>query len=142
VREATDWPFRHAFDPARDVVLEEPGEARCQGGSVRRLEAVPGREVYEVELDGDGYLVTRDSYARGWEALVDRRPARVIRANGKHRAVPVPSGRHEVVLRYRAPGLLAGVWLTGASLVAIGWCVLGLRGGASPRRRMRPGPPG
>jgi len=33
----------------------------------------------------------------------------VLRANGKHRAVPVPPGRHVVDLRYRPPGLAIGL---------------------------------
>ncbi len=39
-------------------------------------------------------------------------PAPVLRANGKHRAVAVPAGKHEVVLRYEPPGLAAGIGLS------------------------------
>ena len=60
----------------------------------------------------------RASHARGWRAHVDGVPAPVLRANGKHRAVAVPAGRHEVVLRYEPPGLLAGLALSGLSLLA------------------------
>jgi len=72
-----------------------------------------------VESDGTGYLVTRDSYARGWRARVDGREAPVLRANGKHRAVPLPVGAREVRLGYHPPGLGAGLAATGLSLLAL-----------------------
>jgi uncharacterized membrane protein YfhO len=62
-------------------------------------------------------LVTRDSYARGWRATVDGVPAPVLRADGKHRAVPLAGGTHEVVLRYHPPGLALGLVLTGVSVL-------------------------
>jgi len=62
--------------------------------------------------------VTRDSFARGWRAFVDGTEAPVLRANGKHRAVPVPAGEHEVALRYDPPGLASGLWLSLLSILA------------------------
>jgi uncharacterized membrane protein YfhO len=85
---------------------------------VTRGPAPPGEERFEVEADGFGYLVSRASYARGWKARVDGKEARVLRANGKHRAVPVPAGRHAVVLRYEPPGLRLGMAITALALVA------------------------
>lgn len=123
-------PFRPGFDPSTDAVIDEGAPAGCRQGQARRLEFRPGRERYEVQVDGPGYLVTRDSFARGWRATVDGREAPVKRANGKHRAVPVPQGRHEVVLRYHPPGLVSGLWLTLASLVT----ALGLWVRAGPGR--------
>jgi uncharacterized membrane protein YfhO len=71
-----------------------------------------------VQSDGPGYLVTRDSFASGWRATVDGRAAPVLRANGKHRAVAVPGGRHRVEMRYHPPGLALGIALTGIAAVA------------------------
>jgi uncharacterized membrane protein YfhO len=76
---------------------------------------------YAVEADGPGYLVMRDSYARGWRAYVDGRAAPVRRANGKHRAVALPAGAHEVTLRYAPPGLWPGMALTLAAALALAW---------------------
>jgi hypothetical protein len=122
-------PYGAGFDPRSDVVLSAASPARCQRGRARRVARTPGEERYEVALDGDGYLVTRDSYARGWRAAVDGRPAPVLRANGKHRAVPVAGGTHEVVLRYHPPGLVPGLALTATSLLASLVLVARRRGG-------------
>jgi hypothetical protein len=37
----------------------------------KRRESVPGRERYRLEVDGEGWLVSRWSHARGWAARVD-----------------------------------------------------------------------
>jgi hypothetical protein len=118
VGDASRRPLQPGFDPIRDVALEGPGHAACGAGSVARGRAVPGEERYEVQSDGPGYLVTRDSFAPGWTATVDGGAAPVLRANGKHRAVAVPAGRHVVDLRYRPPGLSLGLAMMGLAAAA------------------------
>jgi uncharacterized membrane protein YfhO len=113
------------------VVVEGPAEASCRSGRARRTSFGPGREQYAVEADGAGYLVTRDSHARGWRAWVDGQATPVLRAQGKHRAVAVPPGRHDVVLRYRPPGLWMGCGVSGLALCA----ALALWARAGPSRR-------
>ena len=107
--DALRAPLQPGFDPVRDVALEGAAHAACGSGSVARADPLRGEERYEVESDGPGYLVTRDSFAAGWTATVDGGPSPVLRANGKHRAVAVPPGRHVVDLRYRPPGLAIGL---------------------------------
>jgi len=125
VDDAMRRPLQADFDPSRDVALEQPGSALCVTGALSRVQAVPGDERYEVQSDGPGYLVTRDSYAPGWTATVDGRAGTVLRANGKHRAVPVPAGRHTVQLRYRPPNLRLGLALT--ALAGAAWVALFFR---------------
>jgi hypothetical protein len=110
-------PYQEGFDPWRDVAVEGEPSSSCRTGEARRLESVPGAERYAVEADGTGYLVTRDSFARGWRAWVSGVETPVGRANGKHRAVPLPAGAHEVVLRYEPPGWRTGLVLTGLSVL-------------------------
>jgi hypothetical protein len=121
--EALARPYAPGFDPLRDVALEEPAGASCAGGRAENVPDAAGRVRLRVEADGDGWLVTRQSHARGWTARVDGRETPVRRANGKHLAVPVPGGRHDVQLLYRAPGLRGGALLSlaGAVLVAGAW---------------------
>jgi hypothetical protein len=117
--QAAGVPYGAGFDPSRDVALEEPREAMCGKGTVRRVSIVPGEERYRTESDGPGYLVTRDSFARDWFATVDGRGVPLLRANGKHRAVPVPGGSHDVELRYRPRGLFPGLAGTGLGVLAV-----------------------
>jgi hypothetical protein len=125
-------PYRGDFEPEGDVVLEGPAPPPgCTTGRVRRTTVHPGLERYSVTVDGPGYLVMRDSYARGWKARVDGRPAPVRRANGKHRAVFVPAGARQVTLRYHPPGLGIGLALSLTSLLALA----GLWVATAPARR-------
>jgi hypothetical protein len=119
MEEALARPYSPGFDLERDVALEVEGRTSCRTGQARRVARVPGQERYETEADGLGYLVVRQSFARGWTALVDGRPVATLRANGKHRAIPVPAGRHEAVLRYEPPGLGPGLAVT-----AVAWLLL------------------
>jgi hypothetical protein len=128
-------PYGKDFDPRRDVSLAGAEEASCRRGRVLPVVSVHGEERFDVEAEGgDGFLVERASFARGWRALVDGAPAPVLRADGKHRAVRVPAGRHQVVLEYEAPGLALGLAITALSLLLAGvlWVVTPPRG--------RPGP--
>jgi hypothetical protein len=124
-------PYAAGFDPRRDVALE-PGsvdlaKATCARGWARRTASRPGKESFEVETDASGYLVVRDSYARGWRARVDGVSMPILRANGKHRAVAVLGGRHEVEMWYEPPGLWTGMVLTvlAAFTSAAAWVLAG-----------------
>jgi hypothetical protein len=116
--DALAAPFAPGFEPARDVVLEEAGEAGCETGHAELDVAAPGEESYEVSSDGAGYLVTRDSFTPSWQATVDGRPVRVLRESGRHRAVPIRAGRHRVTLRYAPPGWRVGLLLTALAVAA------------------------
>jgi hypothetical protein len=119
-RESLRLALAAPIEPRATVALESPAAADCSSGKARRVLDRPAQQAYEVELDGAGLLVMRDSWARGWNAVVDGRAAPVLRANGKHRAVPLPPGRHRVALTYDPRGLWPGVLACAASLVVVG----------------------
>jgi uncharacterized membrane protein YfhO len=56
-----------------------------------------------------------DPWFPGWQATVDGRPARMYRANGLVRAVPVPAGKHRVRFTYRPRAFYWGAWISGAA---------------------------
>lgn len=121
------------FDGRVDVALEADAPASCSRGAVRRLSSAPGAEEYEVEADGSGFLLLRDTFARGWAATRDEERVSVWRANGKYKAVPVTQGRQRVRLTYEAPGRLWGTAVSGfACLILIAMLI-------RPRRAV-PGP--
>ena len=116
--EALSMPLTEDFDLAHEVALLGRGEATCTSGLVDPRLTLPAERRYHTSSDGFGYLVERENMASGWQAEVDGRTVPVLRANGKHRAVKVPPGQHDVVLHYRAPGLRAGLLVTVMSLLA------------------------
>jgi hypothetical protein len=128
-------PHAATWDPYRDVAFEDPDAVRaaaCSTGRARTISLLPDEERYESESDGPGWLVVRSTHARGWRATLDGQPAALLRADGRHRAVAIPSGRHTVTLRYEPPWLWPGVALTLFSVATLLWIV------ASRRKKMGP----
>jgi hypothetical protein len=82
-----------------------------------------------------GLVVLADQFAPGWSVSVDGRAATPRRYDSVLRAVAVPAGRHQIVWRYRTPGLVAGaaLSLTGLVLAAI-WLTAPWRFGQRWRR--------
>jgi hypothetical protein len=110
-----------AFDPRREVVLEEepaapmgPPEA---GGEVLRASFGETRHELEVRADAPGFVVVTDAWFPGWTVSVDGGAAREpLRANHLVRAVPVPAGRSRVTFAYRPRAFHAGLWIAAATL--------------------------
>jgi hypothetical protein len=130
-----------SFDPAREVVLSGPGATAATAppgpaaGRVRVVELFADRARFEVDLDGPGFLVSVDAWAPGWRAVVDGRPAEVLRANAVFRAVAVPAGRHVVEMVYRPWTALVGLTLSATACVVL----ITLGGVLFFRRRRGPG---
>jgi hypothetical protein len=145
LQPANDWTSAMARFVAqpdlRRVAFSEPEAPAC--GSAAGLPATGTANVRptgpdEVRISTDarsaGPLVLVDTYAPGWTAAVDGRPAPVFRVNGLFRGVCLPGpGRHEVVMRYRPPFWKWVVWapLIGA-LLLLGVCMR--RRGRQPAR--------
>lgn len=123
VRAASASPPAGSEDPGGDAVVVEGAQRDVTGakGSVVALDEQAGRIQLSVLADRATVVVVRDAFAPGWRAAVDGTPARVLRADGRHRAVEVPAGRSRVLLTYAPPGLPLGLLLSLVSLAAVGW---------------------
>jgi hypothetical protein len=109
------------------------GAAAPPAGAASRVEWLSDaaeRLVLRVDAPEPSLLVVRDTYYPGWEAVVDGRPAPLLRADTLFRAVPVPGGSHTVELRYRSRALERGFLLSALALIA----TLGLAFAPLPRR--------
>jgi hypothetical protein len=118
-----------AFDPSRDVALETgrsqaPREAGCVEARASMAPLRAGEERFVVDSDGPGWLVSRATHARGWHAEIDGIPVPVLRADGRHRAVAIPSGHHQVIMRYDPPGLRIGLALSALCALVLAWLAL------------------
>jgi len=112
------------------------GEAPAGSGAAGALApcAIERRRPEEIHLRCDtatgGVAVLLEELAPGWTAEVDGRDVPALVAEGLFRAAAVGPGAHEVVFRYRTPGLRSGAIV---SLVA--WSAWGLLLLASARPR-------
>ncbi|MBV8313701.1 MAG: hypothetical protein JOZ53_01960, partial [Planctomycetaceae bacterium] len=115
-----------------------PGAARQPFTPAEWASSDPDRPVIRVTTVAPGLLVVADTWMPGWTAHVDGRPAPIFRGNHAQRVVPLPDpGRHEIVLRYHAPGLARGMALTGLSAVV--WTAAWVA--TRSKKRLHPGRP-
>ncbi len=113
------------FDPRREVLLEaEAGvelPVRGTGGQgvARLLVDEPEEVVVEVQAKRPGFLVLTDAFYPGWRAYADGSEIALHRANYLFRAVSVPAGRTRVRFEYRPQSFRRGLWLSGATALAL-----------------------
>ncbi len=114
--EAVPYMLSDAFDPVREVVLAEPSPVALDGsapvGSVTWRTRTPNELSLSVDTERPALLVIADNWFPAWHATVDGAEAPVLRAYHTLRAVPVPAGQHEVVMRYRSGTVARSLWVT------------------------------
>jgi Bacterial membrane protein YfhO len=128
------------FDPAEVVLLEGAGPSLAgtpDGTSVARIIEYRSEEVVvEVSTTQDAVLVLADAWFPGWEATLDGRPTKILRANLLVRGIAVAPGRHEVRFRYAPLSVKLGAAISGLAVVAVAG--LGVLARARrPRDRLR-----
>jgi len=72
-----------------------------------------------VTTSEPGFLVMSDSYSPYWQARDNEVPVEVMRANGIMRAIPLPAGKHRLVMQYRPWPVIIGM-----AISACGWLAL------------------
>jgi hypothetical protein len=83
----------------------------------------PNRLKLHAELKRPAFVVLSEVFYPGWEAVVDQRPAPLLRANYILRAIPVPAGTHAIDVRFRSRTFQWGLVV---SLLALAGVVFGL----------------
>lgn len=77
-----------------------------------------------VKTPFSGYLLVNENWDKGWHATVNRRRAKVLRADLYQKAVAVPAGESEIVFTYTPPLLWLGATLSLLSLFGLGATLL------------------
>jgi hypothetical protein len=119
------------------VVLEgDPGFT-----SGPRREATPARYTWlgtqsariDIGVSSPAVVLVRNAYDPNWHATVDGRPAPVLVADYMDQGVPVPAGKHTILLSYDDPAVGYGLVGTALSLAAL----LGSAAFLAARRKSR-----
>ena len=113
-----------SFDPRSLALIEGPCDGCPTGtpgsaGEVLTTRWGPNWTAVELSASRRALLVVSQAWAPGWHAWIDGSPAEVLRTNGVVQGVAVPAGRHEVTLRYRAPGLRLGFIVSLLTLIGL-----------------------
>jgi membrane protein YfhO len=117
------------FDPRHTVLLDEPpptapSEPSNEVGRAEISSYGPDRVVVNAEAPAPGYLVLSDRYEENWQATVDGVGAPLLRADSMFRAVPLPTGRHQVEFTYRPFVVLLGAGISLVTLALVGLAAL------------------
>jgi hypothetical protein len=88
--------------------------------SARIISFQPEEIVLETESSETALLILAEPWYPGWRARVNGRDIECVPANGWMRAVPVPAGKHRVVVYLRSRYLMLGALVSGLSFLLAG----------------------
>lgn len=78
----------------------------------------------KLALEENRILFLGIPYSSGWSARVNGEESKILRADIGFCAIPLTAGEYTVELRYRTPGMRAGVWLAVLSIgIFVAWNV-------------------
>jgi hypothetical protein len=94
-----------------------------QAGKARLTSLKPNTVRVEAELPRASFVVLSELMYPGWDAWVDGERTPVLTGNYMFRAIPVPAGKHKIVLRFRSTPFLLGLTISAATLLAAGLAI-------------------
>lgn len=66
---------------------------------------------FDVNARQPALLFIADANYPGWLARIDGKPVPVYSAQILGKAVPVPSGKHQIIIEYKPRSFVIGIWL-------------------------------
>ncbi|HLX29231.1 MAG TPA: YfhO family protein [Casimicrobiaceae bacterium] len=124
-------PDGSPYDPHTMALVEEPFQLQGIGSGNAGDVTIARFEDDEIEIETranrNAFLVVSDVDYPGWSASIDGLGARILRTDYALRGVPVPAGRHRVVLRYRPLGFYAGLAISLSALASLAAFVVAAR---------------
>jgi hypothetical protein len=114
--------MRAGHDFHRVALVEAPVDLPSTGsapGSAAITAFAPETITIATRAEVPALLVLAEPWYPGWTATVDGAAAPCLPANAWMRAVPVPAGMHQVVLRFHSTRLRAGAVLSLLTLAAV-----------------------
>jgi hypothetical protein len=115
------------LDPRREALVPPgappPGPLRARPaiGSLRYERVSPDHVRIQLPPAASGWLVVADAYSPSWKASVDGHDAKLYPTNFAAMGLPVREGMHTIDLRYRRTGIWAGLGVSVAALLLMGF---------------------
>ncbi|MDE7325550.1 MAG: YfhO family protein [Lachnospiraceae bacterium] len=122
-------PFDHYEDAIENLRAEGMVETDKHD---ENLVAATNYVTGKISLSKPKILALSIPYSTGWKAYVDGKEQTLFPANTMYCALVLDQGEHEIELRYRTPGLVAGSMISLVGIVIWILCIKG-RGGEGRR---------
>ncbi len=125
------------FDPRREAIVEGAVDLQeaSTAGTVKVIRYEPRTVIVETDTPEPAYLVTSEAHYPGWRAFMEGSEVPFHYTNVAFRGLPVPAGRHLILMRFAPPlfkysaAFSVAVWLITFRLLS-----------RMRRRRNRPNP--
>jgi hypothetical protein len=102
----------------RDLPLEGI-QTSAEEDTVRSVERFQSRQRYQVSNAHTALLVLQGNHSPGWKAWVDGQETEILKANLSAKAVFLPAGTHEVILKYSPRSFHFGLVVSLGALIFI-----------------------
>jgi len=99
-----------------------PTKSFSGSGEITLTAYAPDRLTYTSSSTADQLAVFSEIWYgpdKGWKVTIDGQPAQLIRANYALRALPIPSGQHEIVMSFEPESFYRGETISYASSIII-----------------------
>ncbi len=74
---------------------------------------------FSVNTSNNSLLYLNDNFYPGWQATVDGKPTPILKANYAFRAIAVPAGEHQVVIKYAPFSFTIGLFIATLSFISL-----------------------
>lgn len=113
----------------KTVILEEDLNISIQKGKgkIKLIKYSSNIINFSVDTQSNNILFISDTFYPGWKAYVDEKETKVYRANYAFRAVPVPKGKHKVVMTYSPSSFNLGLKISLIGLLILAVLLFGVR---------------
>jgi uncharacterized membrane protein YfhO len=114
-----------AENESKTRMMSEPPIFMATGEKLNPTQIRYSFQTVNVQVDGtvaDSLVIKQNNYPK-WHAEIDGKPTSIYTAAGSFISVPVPPGKHEVVVHYRntliLPMLLLEFFLLSVAVIAL-----------------------
>lgn len=117
-----DKLFDSQFNLQQKLILEEnlPDSFVLDKESIGQIELLdyqPNQIKIKTDCSGPKLLFLSDNHYPGWQAFLDGKITKIYRANYTFRAVPIPSGQHEILFSYQPASFKIGAKVSLITLI-------------------------
>jgi len=116
--QSADFDPEYAAIVERDLPLLGIQEG-TEEGTVRIAERLQSRQKYLVTNDNPALLVLQGNSRPGWKAWLDGQETEILKANLSAKAIFLPAGKHEVILRYYPGSFQFGLVVSVITLILL-----------------------
>lgn len=113
--------FNDIFNPNKIILEENPGfDPKNYQEDVKIMKYSPNRIELQILANYPALVYLSDNYTKSFKVFIDGKEGKILRANYTFRAIPIPKGKHDVVMIYDGRLVFIGFLIAaGIIIVAI-----------------------